>query len=245
MHRQAPGAATRAIAAPLALTALATAIFTAPYPDGRSLVLTALASASQGIFWLLSTYTGLGFAFSLFQASDWRAAGLEAYSLERLQTLEIQGRSKLAGLLTPRSALKFTAAAVVLLIINSIRLVTEPPVVQIAIVRVVAAEKSIRLELQADDPAFRFHGFKPALFSLRSKSGYPVSTELTKASTEPDGDEVLLEMPETAKTSTALFLEFSTDRSKRDIQALQDLWLWYGFVPLKAIEKETLSPPQG
>jgi hypothetical protein len=212
-----------------------------PYPDGRSAFLAALSSASQSIFWLLSTYTGLGFAFSLFQHSDWRVAGLEAYSIERLQTLETQGRSKLAALLTPRSALKLTAAAVALLIVNSVRLATEPPSVQIEITRLVVEDRSVRLDLQATDPTFHFHGFKPALFSLRSTSGYPVSTDLTKASTSRDKDDILVELPSMPETSTPLFLEFETDRAAKDLRALEDLWLWYGFVPLKALDKETLA----
>jgi hypothetical protein len=241
MHRQAPGAAMRALAAPLALTALAIALFTAPYPDGRSMALTTLSSAAQSIFWLLSTYTGLGFALSLLESADWRAAGLEAYSIERLQTLEAQGRSKIASILTPHSALKFTAIAVVLLIINTIRLATEPPAVQIELSRIRAADKAVHVEIVATDPAFRFRGFKPALLSLGSASGYPVSTSLSKASTSPEMGVVLLEVPPIQTTSTTLYLEFSTDRSKGDLEALEDLWLWYGFVPLKKIPKESFD----
>ncbi len=241
MNRQAPGAATRALAAPLAVTALATALFTAPYPDGRSLALTALASASQSIFWLLSTYTGMGFAFSLFESADWRAAGLEAYSRERLQTLETQGRSKIAGILTPRSALKLTALTVVLLIVNTVRLATEPPAVQIELARVAAVDKAVHLEIVATDPEFRFQGFKPALLSLRSVSGYPVSNDLTKASTSPEKKEVLLELAPVDIPSTTLYLEFSTDRSKHDLEALEDLWLWYGLLRLKHIKKESFD----
>jgi hypothetical protein len=241
MHRQAPGAAIRALAAPLAITALATALFTAPYPDGRSLALTTLASASESIFWLLSTYTGVGFAFSLFEATDWRAAGLEAYSLERLQTLETQGRSKLARVLTPRSALKLTALAVVLMIVSTIRLATEPPAVQLEVARVSAEDKVVHVELLASDPAFRFHGFKPALLSLRSASGYPVSINLTSASTSREKAEVLFELAPTDTTPTTLYLAFSTDRSKRDLEALEDLWLWYGFLPIKQIHKDTFA----
>jgi hypothetical protein len=241
MHREAPGAATRALAAPLAITALATALFTAPYPDGRSLVLTTLASASQSIFWLLSTYTGMGFAFSLFGSADWRTAGMEAYSLERLQTLETQGRSKIAGILTPRSALKLTALAVVLLIVNTARLATEPPAVNIELTHVAAIDKAVHLEIVATDSEFRFQGFKPALLSLRSASGYPVSNDLIKASTSREKKEVLLELAPAEMTSTVLYLEFSTDRSKRDLEALEDLWLWYGFLPLKHIQKESFD----
>lgn len=241
MNRQAPGAAMRALAAPLAVTALATALFTAPYPDGRSLALTALASASQSIFWLLSTYTGMGFAFSLFESADWRAAGLEAYSRERLQTLETQGRSKLSGILTPRSALKLTALAVVLLIVNTARLAMEPPAVQIELTRVTAVDKALHLEIVVTDPEFRFRGFKPALLSLRSVSGYPVANDLAKASTSREKKEVLIELAPAETPSTTLYLEFSTDRSKRDLEALEDLWLWYGFLPLKHIQKDSFE----
>jgi hypothetical protein len=205
------------------------------------MALTTLSSAAQSIFWLLSTYTGLGFALSLLESADWRAAGLEAYSIERLQTLEAQGRSKIASILTPHSALKFTAIAVVLLIINTIRLATEPPAVQIELSRIRAADKAVHVEIVATDPAFRFRGFKPALLSLGSASGYPVSTSLSKASTSPEMGVVLLEVPPIQTTSTTLYLEFSTDRSKGDLEALEDLWLWYGFVPLKKIPKESFD----
>lgn len=241
MHRQAPGAATRALAAPLAITALAAALFTAPYPDGRSLALTTLASASQSIFWLLSTYTGMGFAFSLFESADWRAAGLEAYSRERLQTLETQGRSKIGAILTPRSALKFTALAVVLMIVSTFRVSTEPPAVQIELTRVSAADKALHLEILATDPSFRFRGFRPALLSLRSASGYPVSIKPIRASTSREKPEVLFELAVVDTTATTLYLEFSTDRSKRDLEALEDLWLWYGALPLKHIKKESFD----
>jgi hypothetical protein len=52
---------------------------------------------------------------------------------------------------------------------------------------------------------------------------------------------VLLEVPPIQTTSTTLYLEFSTDRSKGDLEALEDLWLWYGFVPLKKIPKESFD----
>jgi hypothetical protein len=137
--------------------------------------------------------------------------------------------------------LKFTAIAVVLLIINTIRLATEPPAVQIELSRIRAADKAVHVEIVATDPAFRFRGFKPALLSLGSASGYPVSTSLSKASTSPEMGVVLLEVPPIQTTSTTLYLEFSTDRSKGDLEALEDLWLWYGFVPLKKIPKESFD----
>ncbi len=243
MHRQAPAAAIRALAAPLAISVLAVALFTLPYPDGRSLIWTTLASASQSIFWLLSTYTGLGFALCLFDSADWRAAGLEAYSLERLQTIETQGRSKLAGMLTPRSALKFAVLTTLTLIFITIRLTTEPPVVQIEVVRVVAADKAVHIELKATDNAFRFSSFKLPLVSLRSASGYPVSTDLTKASMNSDKNELLFEIPAIKTTAISLYLTFSTNRSKQDLEALEDLWLWYGSQPLAQIRKDFFSAP--
>ena len=166
---------------------------------------------------------------------------MEAYSLERLQTLETQGRSKIAGILTPRSALKLTALAVVLLIVNTARLATEPPAVNIELTHVAAIDKAVHLEIVATDSEFRFQGFKPALLSLRSASGYPVSNDLIKASTSREKKEVLLELAPAEMTSTVLYLEFSTDRSKRDLEALEDLWLWYGFLPLKHIQKESFD----
>jgi len=236
IHKENPGAAARALAAPLSLSAIALCIFNLPFPDGRSLILTTLSSASQALFWLLSTYTGIGVGLSLFQPADWRALGLEGYSTERLQTLEIQGRSKLAKILTPRSALKCAGVAILLMVINNIRFAAEPPATKVEVTRLTAEDKLVRLELRATDTTHQFRGFYPRLLSLRGDSGHPISIELLKASTQIDKSEVLSQISEQDRTSITLFLEFSTDRNRKDFEALNEVWLWYGILPVEKLK---------
>ena len=81
----------RSLIAPCAYTLLLVGASQIPYPDGRSLSWLLVGSVAEGIFWILSTYTGLALALTLFSDSDWRRVGLDHYRTERLATLAKQG----------------------------------------------------------------------------------------------------------------------------------------------------------
>jgi hypothetical protein len=121
------------------------------------------------------------------------------------------------------------------MVINNIRFAAEPPAAKVEVSRLQVEDKLVRLELRATDTTYQFRGFYPRLLSLRGASGHPVSIELLKASTQADKVEILSQIREHDRTSISLFVEFSTERSKKDFEALNEVWLWYGFLPMEKL----------
>ena len=83
MHERAPLAPLRSLIGPIACTVLVVAIFSSFSPDGRSSFWTSASSAAEGLFWILSIYTGLGYAMVLIDEREWRNAGLDPYRIDR------------------------------------------------------------------------------------------------------------------------------------------------------------------
>jgi hypothetical protein len=223
--RRSRGAVFRALCAPCAWTALAVTVCSLPYPDGRSLFWGASASAMTGVFWLLSTYTGLGLALTLFHPAEWRAAGLEPYYPQRLETLAAQGRTPVGSALQPGAALKILSVTALTCMVVFYRFTTQPSSIQLEVLSVEIHDeaKGTRLEVRvrAADPEHHLRAFQPMLLSLRGENGLEVSK----------GPPLVVEATPQPESSAPLELtvSLSTDRTAEELRALTDLWVWYGF----------------
>ncbi len=242
--RQQPQAALRSLLGPLGITALVTVAILALQPDGRSLWINACAASAEAVFWLLSTYTALAFAVVFIEEYEWRTAGLVPYRSDRLKTLEAQGRQQLATLLSPATGLKLLALSLLLLFASLAREQRIPPAASISVKNVEISDYKVKVTLEVADSTYRFRGFKPAVFSIRTKSDTPVADELTRATLSADKDEVLLFMPSTDGSPRDLFVEFKSTKSRENLATIENAWLWYQQVPVVAL---TLSqqPQEG
>ena len=244
----APLSPLRAMAAPLAITALSMAVTLLPYPDGRSLTWNAATGAIEGIFTILATYTGLAFALRLIDDSTWRAAGLDHYRTARLDTISVRAPEWAQHLLTGKAAVKILIAAMVLFTVNISRQVSTLPAGTLTLNTVTTGNKIVRITLTVQDTEFSLRGFRPIAFSLAGESGVPVSTQIIKVYKEGESDSLATSLP-ASKDPVKLVIELATDRSADDLQQLEDLWLWYYSAKVtkiegKSIQKDlSLTPP--
>jgi hypothetical protein len=214
---------------------LATAALLSPFPDGRSLLVNSLAASAEGIFWLLSTYTGFAFALIALDDSEWRRVGLEPYRIEQLRTLETRGRGAIAQLLRPSAGVKMLLLALLVYIANLSRGMAMPPAATIQVKNIQVDDYLIRIEATISDTSYHFRGFKPFAFRVASKSGEKISEDLIRASLSPDKSEVIPVVPASTEPQS-LFLEFRSNKSKEKLQAIDYGWLWYQLVPLEPLQ---------
>lgn len=234
-------AALRSLVAPAAITLLLIAICMSPAPDGRSAWVLAAASIAEGVFWVLSCYTGLAVGLVLFDDVAWRAAGLNPYRAERLATLHTQGGAGSAKLLSPRSGVMLLGVSICFLIANLLRQLHEPPAAQVTIEKVSLADYSIRVELLVRDTEYNFRGFSPAAFSIASKTGFAQSQRLITATDTANGNNVLSALTSSGETEKKLYLTFESNKTVASLQALDNMWLWYKVQPLLPIPKESFQ----
>jgi|GEM_PF-1400731 len=233
-------AALRTLVVPCALTMLLTALLTLPSPSGRSLFWMSLASSAESVFWILSTYTAIGYALTAFGDGEWRAAGLTPYRAERLSTLQAQGGKILARYLTPRFGFGISLLALTLMIANLGRQLSEPPDARVAIKKVEVSDYSLKLELEVEDRQYLFRGFHPVGFSVKTQTGFGVVNSLTAVSLTEGGDGFVGSIPSKDGGPQSLFLTFSSGKTAAALKGLDNLWLWYQARPLLAIPPELL-----
>jgi hypothetical protein len=237
------GAILRSLVTPCAVTLLLTALASFPYPDGRSLPWLTAASAAEGVFWILSSYTGLGFALTLFTEQDWRAAGLDHYHTHRLRTLETQGGRTLPRYLSPRFGLWVLIVALCFLAGNLMRQLQQPPAAKVTIKQVRISDYKVRLELEVEDKQFHYRGFTPAAFSVASKTGFRLVEGLESVSQAPDKKEIIAFVSTQNGDPTKLYLTFATSKTESSLRGLDNMWLWYKLQPLLPISPEMLNSP--
>jgi hypothetical protein len=233
-------AALRTLVAPCALTMLLTALFTLPSPSGSSLLWMSIASAAECVFWILSTYTAIGYALTAFGDSEWRAAGLTPYRSERLSTLQAQGGARLARYLTPRFGLGLSLLALTLMIANLGRQFSEPPAARVEIKRVEISDYLIKLELEVEDRQYLFRGFHPVGFSVKTQTGFAAVNSLASVSLTADGTGFVGSLTSKDGSPQTIFLTFSSGKTAAALKGLDNLWLWYQARPLLAISSEML-----
>jgi hypothetical protein len=240
LGRREPLAAVRSLIAPVAVTALVVGILWYPSPDGRSLFWATAASAAEGIFWVLSTYTGLAFALSLIDESVWRAAGLDPYRQQRLRTLEAQGRASRFNWLSTKSGMKIFVVALCVIIGDLVQGFTMDPAARIAVESYQVRDRGISVVLDLSDPTYKFRGFNPYAFSLATQTGMEViSARIDKVSLAPDGEFLRGSFP-SQSGSVKLYLDFKSHKTDEALRGMDNLYLWYN---LKAVAP--LRPAQG
>jgi hypothetical protein len=217
---------------PIAATLLITAILSMPYPDGRSLVWLAAAASAEGLFWILSTYTALGLAVTLFKATDWRAAGLDHYRAQRLKTLELQGGKTLPKILAPKFGACILGVALCFAGGNLLRHLKQPPAAKVEIRNVAFADYKLRIELALEDREFKYRGFQPAAFSVASKNGFQRVEGIESLSEQPDKKEIVGMISSKDGAPTTLYLSFSSSKTESALRAMDNLWLWYKLTPI-------------
>ncbi len=241
-----PRAAVRSALAPLGLTMVLINACSLPFPDGRSLEWAALGAFCQSAFWLLATYSALAFALTLVDDASWRAAGLDPYRSERLETLKVQGRGTLADLLSARSGMQAMVLAVLLFISNSLRDYNEPPAAAISLKSVEYADSVAKVSVKVSDPEYKLRGFLPLMFSIATRDGTPFSRQPTAiANGEPSG--AAPSSSRGSRTDAVINLEFATNRTAETLKTQADLWLWYKGTPvvlLNAAPEPASSLPQ-
>jgi len=235
-------AALRSLVVPCALTMLLTSLLMMPSPGGRSILWMTAASSAEGIFWILSTYTALAYALAVFNDSEWRAAGLTPYRQERLSTIQTQGGTTLARYLRPKVGLWMCLGAVCLMAANLARQMNEPPAASVAVKSVTVSDYLIKVELEVEDREYKFRGFHPMAFSVKSKTGFPIANSLTSISLTPDGTNLLGPLYSKDGAPQTLFLTFSSGKTAAALRGLDNVWLWYQFQPLLAISPQMLQP---
>ena len=241
LSRREPSAAVRSMIAPLAVTMLVVGLCSIPSPDGRSLVWSTASSAAEGLFWLLSTYTGLAFALVLIDESEWRAAGLDPYRRERLKTLEAQGKASRFLWLSPRAGVKIFIVALLVVVSNLVQALQAPPSAQVVVEKCVASDHRISVEVSVTDQEHHFRGFNPMAFTIKTETGHVVSTHLLKVSLSPEGEPLQGPLPD-APGPLTLYLQFRSNKNGDVLSSLDNMWLWYNFKALMPV-RATLSPP--
>jgi hypothetical protein len=231
----------RSLVAPAAITVVCSALFLMPYPDGRSLILMAASSACEGIFWILSTYTGLALALTLFTEKEWRAAGLSHYRTERLTTLTKQGGKILPKYLALRFGFIMFAVALCFLAGNLARLGQLPPAAKVTLRTVDVSDYKITVTLVLEDHEYDFRGLQPQAFFIASQTGSLQSTRLLSASQQLGKEERVGFIKADGTQSATLYLTFSSSKTADVLRGLDNMWLWYRAQPLLQITPEMLK----
>jgi hypothetical protein len=247
LSRREPLAAVRSLVAPVAVTALVVGMLWYPSPDGRSLFWATAASAAEGLFWVLSTYTGLAFALVLVDESVWRAAGLDPYRQQRLRTLEAQGRASRFNWLSPRSGFKTFVVALFVIIGDLVQGFSMEPAARIAVESYQVRDRGVSVVLELSDPVYKFRGFNPYAFSLATQTGMEVvSARIEKVSLARDGDFLRGSFP-SGTGPVKLYVDFKSHKTDEALRGMDNLYLWYNLkpiVPLRVVERAPTDVPK-
>jgi hypothetical protein len=101
-----------------------------------------------------------------------------------------------------------------------------------------AQNHGVSVVLELTDVQYKFRGFNPYAFSLRSQTGFDISTGVARVLYEPGGEEVtgpLSPEPNPVK----LRVNFKSNKTQEALAALDNVYLWYN---LKALFPVTLRP---
>jgi hypothetical protein len=121
------------------------------------------------------------------------------------------------------------------------RQLNEPPAASVAIKKVTVADYTIKVELEVEDRSFRFRGFHPVAFSIKTKTGFAVSNSLTSVAHTSDGAGISGAIVSPDGAPRPLFLTFSTGKTAAALRGLDNIWLWYQLQPLVAITPQMLA----
>ncbi len=227
LGRRDPLAAVRSLVSPVAVTALVVGVLWYPSPDGRSLFWATAASAAEGIFWVLSTYTGLAFALVLVDESEWRSSGLDPYRQQRLKTLEAQGRASRFNWLSTRSGMKIFLVALCVIVGDLVQGFSMEPAARIKVESYQVRDRGVSVVVELEDSQYKFRGFNPYAFSLASQTGLEVvSSRIERVSLSPDGEPLHGAFP-SQTGPVKLYVEFKSHKTDDALRQMDNLYLWY------------------
>ncbi|MDC0357525.1 hypothetical protein OAO01_01820 [Oligoflexia bacterium] len=218
--------ALRTMVSPMGAMLLLVALGQALAPDGRQIMVSCFADLFTGVYTLFSTYLSLAFCLVLTPHSAWRAYGLDPYREARLATLTLHGPALLSRLLRPKNGLIMLGMGILVWTANEMRAAEMLPAPTISIESVQAEDKLLRMNLYLIDEAYTFRGFYPAFFRLAGEKGTAIANFPSKIVINGQEQTGALSIPND-NVEMHLTLEFTTDRSAEELQALEDLLLWY------------------
>jgi hypothetical protein len=246
LGRKEPLAAVRSLVAPVGVTALVVGLLSYPSPDGRSLFWATASSAAEGIFWVLSTYTGLALALVMIDESAWRSAGLDPYRHQRLRTLEAQGRASRFNWLSVRSGVRILLVATCVIVGNLVQGFSSPPAAHITVESYTVRDRTVSVVLELTDEQHAFRGFNPYAFSLASQTGFDVvSTGIAKASLTPEGEPLRGAFP-SQPGPVKLYIDFTSTKTDDALRGMDNLYLWYNLkavAPLRPLDGPSPRAP--
>ncbi|MBN8551202.1 MAG: hypothetical protein J0M12_17955 [Deltaproteobacteria bacterium] len=227
-------AALKVVLAPAAISLLIPNLLATFSPDERSAIVGTLIDLSAGVFWLLTTYIALGYAFLGLPESFWHAQGLDPYRNARLTTLSMRGPRWLAKTLSPKKVVTIFVLSALVWAGNFLRLSDMPPAATLTVTAMEASGNSLKLTLRAEDATYQFRGFRPIFLALAGPQRGVISKWPETATLDGVDGDVRLGLP--LRDSGTLQLDFLTERSAADLVKLEDLYVWYRNVKLAKLD---------
>ncbi len=222
----------RLMLAPAAFLALAEGLCFMISPDGRHFLSHLAANLFAGVFWVLSSFTALGYVLSNMQENAWRQYGLEPYRAARFATLITRAQKPIGASLSAKNGLKLFAIAALIWLGNYAQLQNLPPPGTVAVDRITLDGNKVELLLNLEDAETKLAGLKPLNFSLAGEQGTVLAPFPLEATSE--GEPALSGLPN--KEKARLKIIFETQRDSTSLRQLEDLHLWYRAVRLQKLE---------
>ena len=226
----------KVLAAPAGITGLLMALFSAPYPDGRSFVLSVFGDVSSGLLWLTGCYLGLAYGLILTGDKAWREMNLDPYREARLTTIALGAPSWLGPLLSLKAGSRMLIVAMFVWIGNYTRLELMPPAASIVVTGAEASGDLAQVNIEVVDERYGLRAFRPVHFRLAGENyldGKSASSLIAPVPFKVESTEITADMSDlrfyipVRTVPVRLTLMFRTARSGEALTALQDLFLWY------------------
>jgi hypothetical protein len=182
----------------------------------------------------------------LIDEREWRNAGLDPYRIDRLLTVQAQGRTVRGNILSPSSGLKILALALLVVLANISQALNLSPAAKVEVLKVKPRDHGLSIVVKVEDPDHRLRGFNPLAFSVATQTGYPISTELEEVAWYPRGERFNGFMPESID-AVSFALDFRSNKTEEVLHSLDNMWLWYNLkplVPLRSSLGEAVPTPQ-
>ena len=216
----------RALLPAVAWTIFLSGVITVFSPDGRSLAVSVTVDLVSGLYFLIFTYLSFGIAQAYCDESCWRLLGAEAALVITQSERRKRGNERL---LSRRTALRLAAAACLVWIGNTLLNLTAMPAAKIEVIDITAKDRIAIVKLKLSDPQYSLRGLELSAFSLAGEKRVPVSVKLSSARLDTGAE---IDSPLETPQPVVVTLEFETDRRAADLQALNDLYLWYKMVKI-------------
>ena len=216
----------RALIAPLGISTLLTALSLTPAPDGRSQEIMVFASLWGDLFWVFSTYISLALVVILADAETWKNWELVEDRKKSVLEIMLTGPQLFARALEPRTGIFLLVLGLFVMVGNLSRAEMMQPAAEITIQSVDISDNKVTTVLRITDARYNFNGFRAYYFSLAGEKKSHIARVPDYVEVEGVSHEVTAAFkPE--HESVEVLLNFEVNRSKEEIEALEDLYLWY------------------